>query len=372
MQKKRILHVFGTMNCGGAETMLMNIYRNIDRERLEFVFLVHSTNQGYYDEEIRKLDGKIVHIKSQGDQGLLRYIFSLKNFLQQNGPFDIVQSHMDWQGGAIALASHLSGIKRIIAHAHTYASYKPSFALKQVIRLQKYWINKYATDFWACSKEAGAYLFNKDKDLKIIPNAIDLEKYLYPDIQVVEQMKSKYNISQDTLVIGHIGSFSENKNQKFLVEIAKELNEQNKNFRLLLVGNDTNGYSKEVKELAYKYDLQENVYFLGLRDDIYNIVKIFDVFCFPSEFEGLGMVAIEAQAGGVPCLVSNGVPRSIDMGLELIKHLSVEDVDIWIDAIFEKQDSKINDKKLISEKIVEKGFNIIDSSKLVEKMYLKV
>lgn len=371
MQKKRILHVFGTMNCGGAETMLMNIYRNIDRDKLQFSFLVHATDQGYYDDEIRRLGGKIFYIKSQGNQGLLRYVFSLKNYLKQNGPFDIVHSHMDWQGGAIALACHLSGIEKIIVHAHTYASFKPSFALRQVIKLQRYWINKYASDFWTCSKEAGDYLFNTGKDLKVIPNAVNLEPYLYPEIQVVKDIKLKYNISQDTLVIGHIGSFSQNKNQKFLVEIAKELSKQNKDFRLLLVGNDRNGYSKEVKELAYKYDLQQNVYFLGLRDDIYNIVEIFDVFCFPSGFEGLGMVAIEAQAGGVPCIVSTGVPKSIDMGLELVKHLTVENVYSWIDAIFEKRDSKINDKKLITEKIRRKGFNVIDSAKLVEKMYLE-
>lgn len=371
MNKKRILYVFGTMNCGGAETMLLNIYRNIDREKLQFSFLVHATGQGYYDDEIRELGGKMFYIKSQGDQGLLRYIVSLKNFLQQNGPFDIVHSHMDWQGGAIALACHLSKIEKIIVHAHTYASYKPSIALKQVIKLQKYWINKCATDFWACSKEAGGYLFTEEKDVKVIPNAVDLENYLYPNIQVVEGIKLKYNINKDTLVIGHIGSFSQNKNQKFLVEIAKKLSEQNKDFRLLLVGNDTNGYSKEVKELVDNYDLQQNIYFLGLREDIYNIVKVFDIFCFPSEFEGLGMVAIEAQAGGVPCLVSDGVPKSIDMGLELVKHLSVKIVDDWIDTIFEKQDSKINDKKLISEKIMEKGFNVIASAKLVQKMYLE-
>jgi glycosyltransferase EpsF len=369
MHKKQILHVFGVMNCGGAETMIMNIYRNIDREKLKFSFLVHVTNQGYYDDEIRKLGGKIFYIESQGKKGLLRYILTLKKKLQQNGPFDVVHSHMDWQGGAIALACHLAGVRKIIVHAHTSASYKPTFVLKLVIKLEKYWINKFCTDSWACSKEAGEYLFNKEKNLKVIPNAIDLRRYINPNMQVVENIKLKYNISQGSLVIGHIGSFSPNKNQKFLVEIANKLSGLNKDFRLLLVGSNINDYAKEVKELVDKYKLQQNVYFLGLRDDIHNIVNVFNVFCFPSEFEGLGIVAIEAQAGGVPCIVSSGVSKYIDMGLELVKQLPIDSVDNWVNAIVEKQDSKIYNKKLISEKIIQTGFDIGKSAKLIEDMY---
>jgi glycosyltransferase EpsF len=215
MRKKRILHVFGVMNCGGAETMLMNIYRNIDREKFEFSFLVHQTEPGYYDNEIKELNGKIFSISSQGKAGLFRYIVTLKNFLLQNGPFDVVHSHMDWQGGAIAYACHLAKIDKIIVHSHTYASYKPNFILKQVIKLEQSWINKYGTDFWACSKEAGAYLFKKEKNLIVIPNAINLTNYLNPKIEIVKEIKTRYNINPDTLILGHIGNFSSTKNQKF-------------------------------------------------------------------------------------------------------------------------------------------------------------
>jgi len=358
------------MNCGGAETMIMNIFRNIDKEKFEFSFLVHSTSYGYYDDEIKSLGGKIYYTESQGKQGLFKYISTVRNFLKENNDFDIIHSHMDWQGGAIAYASHLAGMKRIIVHSHTYSSCRKGFLFDNVIKLQKYWIDKYATDYWACSKEAADYLFNKDKQYEVIPNAIDLMKYMNPDIEVVESIKKQVNSSKESILIGHIGSFRTNKNQKFLIEIAKLLKERNVDFRLLLVGDNNNEYALEVKKMVNDYNLNENVFFLGLMNDIHNVVNAFDVFCFPSFYEGLGIVTIEAQAGGVDCIVSEGVPKAVDMGVGLLSRLRIDSPYTWMDCII-KPNKRLKDKSKIFNAISSKGFDITLEVKKIEVMYMK-
>ena len=359
------------MDCGGAETMLMNIYRHMDRERLSFDFLVCGQGKGYYDEEIKALGGNLFYIGSQGSLGLPGYIRELKKILKQHDKYDIVHSHLDWQGGAIAYAAYIAGIKRRIVHVHTNSTARKSFLFRKVLDLQKHWINKYATDFWACSNSAAGYSFNKDKRVEIIPNAIDLKKYLDPDLEVVQSIKEQINAAEETIVIGHIGNFSATKNQKYLLELSRMLNDKQIDFRLLFVGDDQTSYAIEIKDLMQKYNLGNNIFFLGLRDDIYNLVHVFDVFCFPSLFEGLGIVAVEAQAAGVPCIVSEGVPAEVDMGLALVDHVSLDNPDNWLEKIVACKSKKVNEKKRIEKALEEKNFNIKSSVKLIEKLYLR-
>lgn len=365
----KILHLLGRMDCGGAETMLMNIYRHIDRERISFDFLICGEGKGYYDDEITALGGKILYIGSQGRLGLPKYIRELKVFLQKN-EYDIVHSHLDWQGGAIAYAAYQAGVKRRIVHAHTCTSTRQSLLFRGVLNLEKYWINKYATDFWACSNKAASYLFNKQKDVQIIPNAFDLDKYLNPDLQVLKAIKKQLHLSEDGIVIGHIGNFSVTKNQKYLVEIGRILKERHLNFKLLFAGNDQTEYGYEAKDLVQEYNLQDSILFLGLRDDIYNIVNVFDVFCFPSLHEGLGIVVVEAQAAGVPCLVAEGVPDEVDMGLSLVEYLQFDDLEQWVQKIMVNKDREFIDRDRIIDALEIRKFNIKSNVGFIERLYM--
>jgi glycosyltransferase EpsF len=366
----RILHLPGKMDCGGAETMLMNIYRHIDREKISFDFLVCDQDKGFYDDEIKDLGGNLFYIGSQGTLGLPKYIRELKSFLLTHKKYDVVHSHMDWQGGAIAYAAHLAGVSRRIVHVHTRSTTKSGFLFNRVLDLEKYWINKYATDFWACSYNAAAYLFKDNKQVEIVPNAIDLNKYLNPDLKVIKSIKKKINAGEETIIIGHIGNFSLTKNQKYLVEIGGILKDQKVDFRVLFTGNAQTQYGQETKELVNKYSLNDYVYFLGLMDDIYNLVHSFDVFCFPSLFEGLGIVAIEAQAAGVPCIVSEGVSNEVDMGLSLVEHVDIYNPEKWVEKIVDRKLKKINDKKKIMEAFEGRSFNIRTNVQYLERLYL--
>lgn len=366
----RVLQCVGKMNCGGAETMLMNIYRNIDREKITFDFLVHNQGEGYYDAEIIKEGGHIYYIPSQGNLGIIRYIQTLTRFLKENGPFDIIHSHMDWQGGMIAVAAKMAGIKKVVVHSHTTELMNPSLAYQVVLRMQKLCIGICATDYWACSEAAVRFLFYKGlcckRNIQIIPNGIQVHEYMNLNR---EESRKLLRIEKDTFLIGNVGSLSPIKNQIFLVELAKELKMKGFQFKLLLVGGGQDNYRKQVEEQINKYDLKKEVTLLGLRKDIPSIMCALDLFVLPSLFEGLGIAAIEAQAAGTPSIVSTNVPREVDMGLDLVSWLEIESIEDWKDKILSMVPVEERNGSRCYKAISEKGYNVLESAKKVEALY---
>lgn len=370
-KKVRVLHCIGKMNCGGAETMLMTIYRQINKEIIQFDFLTHAKGMGCYDEEIIRLGGRINQIPSQGTVGIFRYIKVLRKFLKENGPFDVVHAHLDWQGGMIAVAARLAGVKKVIVHAHTSKLMNQSLAYQIILRLQKVCIGIFATDYWACSREASRFLFYSalcpSAKQKIIPNAINLECYKGIDRK---GMRKLLGVDEDTLLIGHVGSLSPFKNQIFLIEVAKQLQKQKVKFKLILVGTGQVEYKCQVEKKIKAYGLQEQIELLGLREDIPSIMTALDIFVLPSLFEGLGIVAIEAQAAGVPCLVSVGVPREVDMGLGLVDYLPQQEVERWAEAIRKSKKNRRVDLQTTYRAITECNYNIHQVITQLENEYM--
>lgn len=369
----QVLHCVGKMNCGGAETMIMNLYRNIDRTKVNFNFLVHAQGAGHYDPEILALGGKIYYIESQGKLGIKGYRRALTKFLKDEGKFDIVHSHMDWQGGIVALAARKAGIKKIIIHSHTSKLMKRHIIYRFLLFLQKVCIARYATDYLACSKAAEQFLFyrglcKRDK-MKVFPNAIDLSAYSTIDRQAVRQA---FGVKDQTLLIGHVGSFSSFKNQLFLIKLAERLREEGIDFKMLLAGEGQEQYKKQVLQQIEEHQLEGKVEVLGIRKDIPEIMCALDVFVLPSLFEGLGIVAIEAQAAGTPCIVSKGVPQEIDMGLGLVSWIDLEDKDRWIDQIKKATLKGRVDEEIYYHSITKKGYNILESTKQIQEMYTAV
>jgi len=370
---KRVLQIFGTMNCGGAETMLMNIYRNIDRTKIQFDFLVHCDDinnppKGYYDDEIKELGGKIFYIGSQGSLGILKYISELKKFLKNN-PYEIVHSHMDWLGGTPVFAEFFTGVKKRIVHSHTAKMSKGGIVGKVFLMLQKTLIMLFATDKWACSVDAAKFLYGSSK-YEVITNAIALDKFISPDEDKVRKEKENYKSSDDTIIIGHAGTFSAVKNQLFLVDIAKALNDKSVDFKMVLTGKNDTDYAKKVFEKISEYHLEDKVFCPGLRADIYNFMNMIDVFCFPSQYEGLGMVAVEAQSAGVPCIASTNVPKAIDVGVAPVLFAETDSPELWAEKILELSDKKSTDKEIIKRKVTEAGYDIRESADRIEKLYL--
>lgn len=353
------MHCLGRLNTGGAETLVMNVLRKIDRDKFQFDFLLYNDSPGFYDDEAKMLGSNLYYTPSMSEAGVIKYIKKMITFFK-NGKIDVIHSHMDWQGGFIAYAAHKAGIKKIIVHSHANQKmFDRNFIYHHLININRFLISKYATDCLACSKEAGESLFN-DKFVILI-NGIDFEKYQKPNKEIIERLRNEFNISDNDIVLGNVGSLSTNKNQIFLIELLHDLCEKNKNYKLILVG--AGNEENRLRQCVDEFNLNNHVIFAGVRSEIPEIMSLFDMFLFPSKMEGLGIVAIEAQAANLSCIISEIVPKSVDMQLGLVSWVPLEK-DKWINKILNYKN--INVEK--NERLAESNFDIgVTCKKLVEK-----
>lgn len=359
MNKIRIIHCLGKLDVGGAETLILNVLKKIDRDRFQFDFLLFNDACGFYDDEVKQLGCNIYYVPSISDVGILKYIKYLIMFFKDNSP-DIVHSHMDWQGGFIAYAAYKAGIKKIIVHSHANQKmFDLNIVYHCLIRLNKKLISKYATHCLACSRIAGDSLFLKN--YTVLFNGIDTNKYIKPNKKIINDLKKEFNIKKNEIILGNVGSMSDNKNQIFLIDLLYELHKKNKNFRLILVGDG--GQKENLVKKVQMYNLDKYVYFTGIRKDIPEMMHLFDIFLLPSKTEGLGIVAIEAQISGIYCIVSNTIPHDVIVDKDGIQFVPLE-VNNWIEAI---SDFEVSDK---SKKLKDySNFDIKRTTEVLEKIY---
>lgn len=322
MEPIRILHIVGIMNRGGLETLIMNIYRNIDRDKVQFDFLVHSDMQGVFEEEIIKLGGTIYRISHVSKVGPMKYKKELNKFFKSNQQYKIVHSHMNTISGIILREAKKCGIKIRISHSHN--AYPKMNLIESIYKnYSKLFINNNSTYKFACSKLAGSWLYGKkyENDVKIINNGVNINKFKYnPDVNGWK--RKELNIDKNSFVVGHIASFTLQKNHDFLIDIFKEIKNQNDNAILLLVGDGV--LKKSIRNKVRELGLVDNVIFLGIRDDIEQLIQVFDIMVFPSFHEGLPVTLIEAQASGLKCIISDNITKEVDMNIDLLKFLSLE------------------------------------------------
>ena len=334
--KYKVLHIVGSMNTGGTETMLMNIYRNIDRDKIQFDFLDFSQKEAYYDKEIKELGGKVIKISNPTS------IREISNVIKNNGPYKVIHAHTLFNCGFAMIAAKINNIDVRISHAHTNLDDESRIIRKVYVKLMKKIINKYSTKLLACSNAAGEYLFGskalKTERYNYFPNLVDYENMMKPDEEEVKLFKRDNGLN-NSIVVGNIGTLKPSKNQEFLLKIVKILKERHINVKLIIVGD---GELKDrLVELAEKYNIVNNVIFTGVRKDINNMLSCMDVFVLPSIYEGLGLVLLEAQASGLQCVVSEAIQEEADLGLDLIEKLNLSDNEIlWADKIVELSNRK--------------------------------
>jgi glycosyltransferase EpsF len=353
MDAKRVLHIVSAMDRGGAETLIMNIYKNLDRKKVQFDFITHNTKKGDYDEEILSLGGRIFNTLSLGTLGPVKYMKELVRIMTLNH-YEAVHSHTDYQSGFPALAAKISGIKRRICHSHSTNWPKGTQMKEKVtLKLLKSIIKFSATSYCSCSMEAAQFLFGKNMvdnhKVKILKNGIDLKDYEYVDQNSRYRVQKELSLPEDTKIIGHVGRFSESKNQIFILRILKEILAEDERFVALFIGDGP--LKREIEQEAERLGILHHVKFLGVRTDIPRLMKSFDVFLFPSIFEGFGIVTLEAQCAGTPCVVADTVPKTTDLGLNLLSYVSLNDgLNIWVKktkqaCFLERPDStKINEQ----------------------------
>lgn len=302
----RVLHFQGRMGKGGAETFMMNTYRNIDRSKIQFDFLIYDDFKDVtpYNDEIFQMGGRIFSVPNPKKHPV-QYIIAVKKLLNDQS-FDIVHNEVFFGGGLNLWLAFKAGIKRRIAHSHATTDGKDSVVFTLVRKFLDKWLFKYATDFLACSTEAGKGLFGETQPFVFVPNGIDLELYQnYKETK--EQSRQGLDLPEEALIIGNIGRFENQKNHSFLIDIFNEVVDIRPESRLLLIGEGS--LEDTIRAKVKEKHLSDQVVFMGVRDDIPRILNAMDVMVMPSLYEGLPISAVEAQAAGVKLVLSTEVSK---------------------------------------------------------------
>lgn len=359
----RVLQVVTYMQRGGLETMLMNYYRNIDRSKVQFDFLVHRDFEADYDREILELGGKIHRLPVLNPFGP-GYLKKLDQFYKEHPEYTIVHSHLDCLAGIPLKYAKKNGVPVRLAHAHNSNQTKNlKYPIKLFCRRN---ITKNANHLFACSEEAGKWMF-QGAPFEVLHNAIDAERYIFNPV-IREKMRREFGISQDTMVVGHVGRFMPQKNHSFLLDIFAEVHRRQPNSRLLLVGEgDLEG---EAKQKAKALGLGDAVIFAGVRSDVPALLQAMDAFVLPSLYEGLPLVMVEAQAAGLPCLISDKVPIECEKTQGLVRQIALDaGAAEWADEAISC--ARI-ERRNTFQQIRDANYDIRENAEKLERFYLKI
>lgn len=366
----RVLHVVGRMDRGGVETWLMHVLRHIDRDRFQMDFLIHSSDQGAYDEEIRGLGGNLRVCRHTRNP--LAYYRALRRVIDDHGPYHIIHSHVHHYSGFILALAKLAGIPNRIAHSHIdTSSTGPSLARRLYQRLAECLIQVYATNGLAASQDAASTLFGKawcdDGRFRVLYCGVDMAPFGAQPCDA--QVRSELGIPEDAFVVGHVGRFDAQKNHSFIVEVASLASRCDSSVFFLLVGEGK--LRPGIEQAVANVGLGNRVVFAGSRSDVPALMmKAMDAFLFPSLFEGLPLVLMEAQASGLPILCSDTVTKEVTVSAELITFLSLSCPASWVDAILKHRGSvHIRSSEEAYRLVVGSPFNIANGVKELEQIY---
>ncbi len=332
----RTLHVVGALNRGGVETWLMHVLRHIDRDRFRMDFLVHTAQPAAYDDEARALGARIIPCLHPSQP--LQYGRRFKRILREYGPYDVVHSHVHHFSGYTLRLAAQAGVPVRIAHSHSDTAAverAASPARRAYLALMEYWVRRHATTGLAASARAAAALFGphwqRDPRYRLLYCAIDLAPYRLPVDTAA--CRAELGLPPDVHVIGHVGNFKPVKNHAFLLKIAAEVIQRESRARFLLVGDGP--LRPDIERRAQAVGLGEHVVFAGPRADVPRLMRgAMDAFLMPSLYEGLPVVGLEAQAAGLPLILSDTITTETDVIPELVNHISLDAPPAaWADAV---------------------------------------
>ena len=364
----RILMLFTILNRGGAETMVMNYYRHIDRTKVQFDFVVHREERGAYEDEIEQLGGRIYRFMPLRPWTIHQYKKQIKQFFDEHPEYRIIHGQCSELGYFFYKEAAKRGVPVIIAHAHNS---RADYDIKWIWRTWlKHQMRPYLTHRFTCGMEAAKWLFGKEEAKSAIlqRNAIDTKTFQF-DETARAQKRKKLGIKEDKLVVGHIGRFERQKNHPFILKVFQQLHANTPNSLLLLIGSG-GGKETETHQLVRDLQLEQSVLFLGARDDIPQLLCAMDVFLFPSYMEGLPLSLLEAQCSGLPCVVSDVVPQEACM-TNLVTRLSIYNnkETEWADAITKLFPTSF-DRSSYVQQIAGAGYDIRQNAQWLQDFYL--
>ena len=323
----RVLHVLGTTCLGGAESRIMDLYRHIDRDKIQFDFLIHTPKEGFFDKEIKKLGGNIFYLPPFRVYNYFTYKKACKEFFSKHKEFQVVQGHMTSTASIYLPIAKKAGIPVTVAHARSAGVDKGLKGfLTKLLRKNLY---KRCDYMFSCSDLASRAVFG-DKPYEanqviFVPNAVDIKEFLW-DEQVRTKIRREYGL-EDSFVIGHVGRFHYAKNHEFILEIFAEFCRKNERARLFLLGDGP--LKQEMEARADELGITPKVIFAGNQNPIAPFYQAMDVFLFPSRFEGMPGTVVEAQAAGVPCLIADTITSQVKV-TELVTFQSLEQkAEVW-------------------------------------------
>ena len=356
----RVLCVMSTLDRGGAETMCMNLYRCIDRSKVQFDFVKHTHEKGAYEDEIKSLGGRIFEAPRYKIINHFEYTNWWKKHLCEHPEHKIIHGHFFGISSIYLKVAKEYGCETI---THSHATYHAFHGAKE--RIKQYMCSKaenYSDYAFACSKEAGEWVF-PHKPFTVLNNAVDSELFRFSN-EIRERVRRAFNIS-DELVVGTVASMQEVKNPFGLIEIFENIIRQKPDAKLIWVG--SGGMRPKIEEKLAEKGIEKNVILTGVRSDVNELLQAMDAFLLPSFSEGLPVSAIEAQTAGLHCFLSDRVTKEVDV-TGLCSFLPIDNYAIWADEICR---TDISDRKDTSQQIINAGYDIHTTAKWLEEFYLK-
>lgn len=365
-QPLRVLMLFTILNRGGAEAMVMNYYREIDRSKVQFDFVVHREEKGDYEDEVTALGGKIYRMMPLRPHTFGKYEKQIAAFFDEHPEYQIIHGQCSESGYFFYKEASRRGIPVIIAHAH---SSHVKVDLRWFFRTwMKHQMRPYLTHYFSCGDEASEWLFGKElaKKAVVLKNAIDTRRYLF-NAQVRKRVREELSIDNKALTICHVGSFVGVKNHSFIVDIFAEILKKRPDAQLLLIGDGI--LRAQTEQKVHEKGLDTQVKFLGVRRDVHELLQAFDVMLFPSLFEGLPVTLVEAQSAGLSCVISENIPREVII-TDLVEQVPLaETASRWAERVI-AAGSKEHDKTKYPQVVTEAGFDIKKNAQWLQDFYL--
>lgn len=362
----RVLHNIVSLDMGGIETAVMNLYRHIDKEKVVFDFLVHRPTEGFYEKEIRSYGGKIYRTPRFNPLKMGRYRRSNMKILREHPEYKVFHSHQELNLWTLKYAKK-AGIPCRIAHAHngkTVVNLKYFFFL-----YERLFIKRHCTDMFMCSGLAGEWRYGKKAvesgEARLSKNGIEADRFRYNE-DVRREVRQELGLS-DKIVIGHAGRFAQPKNHMFLLEIFRKILDRNSDAVLVLCGEGK--LEEDIRRKVKELQLEEHVHFLGVRPDMDRVYQGFDLFLLPSLWEGLPVVGIEAQTSGLPMLMSDVITDEAVVTSGVMKMSLKQSADAWAETALEM--IRTHERQDEYQRIVDAGFDVKETAQWWQNYYLE-
>lgn len=364
-QPIRILCVFSELDRGGAESMCMNLYRKMDRTQIQFDFVKHTAKKCVFEDEILSLGGRIFEAPRYRAVNHFSYCGWWKRHFRSHPEHRIVHGHYYTTSAIYFKIAHRYG-RKTVGHSHSTSVGKKSDQFDLRSAMTEYWLSKvgqYSDYRLACSVPAGEWLF-RGKPFEVLHNAIDSRMYVF-DPAVRETMRRQLGLTESDLVIGTVGSMGYPKNPVGMIQIVAEARKRNQHVKMIWAGDGS--MRAEVENAIRQNGLEDCVRLLGIRDDVHQILQALDVFILPSIYEGLPVVAVEAQAAGLPCILSDVISREVRI-TDLCTFLPITDLTAWAEAILRVNLVRENTRQAI----VDAGYDIETTVSWLSEFYRKI